>query len=119
MILGDGVYGSPGKLMLHVARDDARAARLADAVKFFHPEIDCLVFPAWDCLPYDRVSPNGAIVSHRMEVLSRLAEPGAPGAGVRLVSTTSNASLQRTQSRRPLAGGPDRPGDGRHRSRDV
>ena len=105
MILGDGVYGSPGKLMLHVARDDARAARLADAVKFFHPEIDCLVFPAWDCLPYDRVSPNGAIVSARMEVLSRLAEPGATGAGDRLVITTINAGLQRTPSRRSLAGG--------------
>ncbi len=83
MILGDAVFGSPGKLVLHVARVDARMARLADAVRFFHPEIECRQFPAWDCLPYDRVSPNGAIVSQRMEVLSRLAEPTPPGAGGR------------------------------------
>ena len=70
MILGDAVYGSGGRLLLHIARDDARAARLADAIGFFHPDIECLLFPAWDCLPYDRVSPNGAIVSQRMEVLS-------------------------------------------------
>ena len=30
-------------------------------------------FPAWDCLPYDRVSPNAAVVAQRMTALSRLA----------------------------------------------
>ena len=104
MVLGDAVYGSPAKLLLHVARDDARAARLADAVTFFHPEIECLQFPAWDCLPYDRVSPNGAIVSQRMEVLSRLAQAEPTGAAGRLVITTINAGLQRTPSRESLAG---------------
>ena len=104
MILGDAVLESPGRVLLHIARDDARMARLADAVNFFHPEIDCLQFPAWDCLPYDRVSPNGAIVSQRMEVLSRLAEPEPPGAGGRLVITTVNAALQRTPSRDSLSG---------------
>ena len=101
MILGDAVYGSGGRLLLHIARDDARAARLADAIGFFHPDIECLLFPAWDCLPYDRVSPNGAIVSQRMEVLSRLAQ--APGAGGRIVIATVNGSLQRTPSRDSLA----------------
>ena len=104
MILGDAVLESPGRVLLHIARDDARMARLADAVNFFHPEIDCLQFPAWDCLPYDRVSPNGAIVSQRMEVLSRLAEPEPPGEGGRLVITTVNAALQRTPSRDSLSG---------------
>ena len=32
-----------------------------------------LTFPAWDCLPYDRVSPNADIVSRRIDVLTRLA----------------------------------------------
>ena len=104
MILGDAVYSSPERLLLHIARDDARMARLADAVHFFHPQIDCLQFPAWDCLPYDRVSPNGAIVSQRMETLSRLAQPRSRGEGGRLVITTINASLQRTPSRGSLAG---------------
>ena len=30
------------------------------------PEAEILRFPAWDCLPYDRVSPNPALVSERI-----------------------------------------------------
>ena len=104
MILGDAVYAAPGRVLLHVARDDARMAWLADAIAFFHPDIDCFQFPAWDCLPYDRVSPNGAIVSQRMEVLSRLAQLEPLGKGGRLIITTINAALQRTPPRASLAG---------------
>ena len=43
--------------VLHVALDDARAALMAEALAFFAPDLECLLFPAWDCLPYDRVSP--------------------------------------------------------------
>ena len=79
-------------------------ARLADAIAFFHPEIDCLRFPAWDCLPYDRVSPNAAIVAERMEALSRLAAATPTHKGARIVITTVNAALQRVPARAALAG---------------
>src|ERR1700680_415218 len=62
---------------LHVCRDDGRMARFAAALGFFHPGLTTLTFPAWDCLPYDRVSPNGEITSPRIDTLTRLAE-GAP-----------------------------------------
>ena len=29
-----------------------------------------LTLPAWDCLPYDRVSPNGVTIAARMTTLS-------------------------------------------------
>ena len=45
------------------ARDDSRMARLAEALAFFAPDAEVLRFPAWDCLPYDRVSPNPELVS--------------------------------------------------------
>jgi transcription-repair coupling factor (superfamily II helicase) len=77
--------------MLHVTRDDARMARLAEALAFFAPEIEVLRFPAWDCLPYDRVSPNPILVSERITTLARLAEkPGQP----RILLTTVNALVQ-------------------------
>ena len=67
---------------LHVCRDDGRMARFAAALAFFHPELEVLTFPAWDCLPYDRVSPNGEIVSRRIDTLTRLAaRPHATAAG--------------------------------------
>jgi transcription-repair coupling factor (superfamily II helicase) len=48
--------------VLHVCRDDARMQRMADALAFLAPDAEVLTFPAWDCLPYDRVSPNPEII---------------------------------------------------------
>ena len=86
--------------VLHVARDDARLARLAEALAFFAPAVEIVRFPAWDCLPYDRVSPNAAIVAERAAALARLVEPAAAGAPrPRIVLTTVAAILQRVPPR--------------------
>jgi transcription-repair coupling factor (superfamily II helicase) len=78
--------------VLHVCRDDARMARLAEAIGFFAPEVEVLRFPAWDCLPYDRVSPNPEIVAERVATLTRLLEPPARP---RILLTTVNALAQK------------------------
>ncbi len=83
--------------LLHVARDDARLAKLADAIAFFDPETEILQFPAWDCLPYDRVSPHREIVSRRIDTLTRLLGP--PADKRRIVLTTVAAVLQRVPAR--------------------
>ena len=44
--------------LLAVCRDGPRMAALARSLAFFAPEIDLLEYPAWDCQPYDRVSPH-------------------------------------------------------------
>ncbi|HYE00699.1 MAG TPA: transcription-repair coupling factor, partial [Alphaproteobacteria bacterium] len=67
---------------------------------FFAPELEVLQFPAWDVLPYDRVSPNNAIVSRRIDVLTRLL---APAERPRLLLTTVNAFVQRVMPRSALA----------------
>jgi transcription-repair coupling factor (superfamily II helicase) len=85
--------------VLHIARDDTRLATLADAIGFFGPEIEVVTLPAWDCLPYDRVSPNQAIIAERIAALSRLQE--APGKK-RIVLTTVNAALQKVPPRAAL-----------------
>ncbi len=87
--------------LLHVARDDAGIARLADLLGFVRPEAEVLRFPAWDCLPYDRASPNPAIVSERVATLTRLLEPSS---APRIVLTTVNALVQRVPPRRAFAG---------------
>ena len=87
--------------LLHVARDDAGLARLADLLAFVRPQAEILRFPAWDCLPYDRVSPHPAIVSERVATLTRLLETAtAP----RIVLTTVNALVQRVPPRSTFAG---------------
>ena len=56
---------------LHVARDELRLAALADAIAFFAPEIEIITIPAWDCLPYDRVSPHADVMARRIDALTR------------------------------------------------
>jgi transcription-repair coupling factor (superfamily II helicase) len=98
LVLGRLVADGKAGTLLHVCRDDGRMARVASALAFFHPELQALSFPAWDCLPYDRVSPNAEVVSRRIDVLTRLA--GDEGAAKpRLVLTTVNALLQRVPPR--------------------
>ena len=87
--------------VVHATRDDSRMARLAEALAFFMPEAEILRFPAWDCLPYDRVSPNPVLVSERVATLARLlAKPTTP----RIVLTTINALVQRVPPRAAFTG---------------
>ncbi len=78
--------------VIHVVRDDARLAALRAALRFFAPELPALTFPAWDCLPYDRVSPGPEIAARRMATLAALAGGFARPAAI---LTTINAATQR------------------------
>ncbi len=93
---------SPAISMAVVCRDGGRMAMLARALGFFAPDIEVLQFPAWDCLPYDRVSPHAAVVAQRMITLARLARvTGRDHPAVLL--TTVNAILQRVPARALIA----------------
>src|SRR3954452_10662440 len=93
---------APATSLVVVCRDGPRMAQLARALSFFAPEIEINEFPAWDCLPYDRVSPHSGVVAQRMTTLSRLARlKGREQPGV--VLTTVNAALQRVPSRNVVA----------------
>ncbi|MBM3559765.1 MAG: transcription-repair coupling factor, partial [Alphaproteobacteria bacterium] len=87
--------------LLHVALDEARMVRLAEAVAFFAPGIEVIALPAWDCLPYDRVPPRTDVTARRIAGLMALL---APAAGPRLVVTTVSAVLQRVPPRAAIAG---------------
>jgi len=89
--------------ILHVARDDQRLAALEAALAFFAPEVRVVSFPAWDCVPYDRVSPNGEIVGRRVAALAELAVKRKQRSGEPvIVLTTVNASVQRIAPRELL-----------------
>ena len=62
-----------GAPVLHVARDDKRLAEMRAALRFFAPDVVVLDFPGWDCLPFDRVSPNADVSASRMATLAALA----------------------------------------------
>ncbi|MGL4974493.1 MAG: transcription-repair coupling factor [Bosea sp. (in: a-proteobacteria)] len=89
-------------LLTFVARDGQRLQALENALAFVAPDLEVLSFPAWDCQPYDRVSPSSALVAHRMTTLSRLAKSQS-GERPRLLLTSVNAILQRVPARTKVA----------------
>lgn len=92
-VLAELALRAQGQPIIHVALDDLRAAFVADALAFFAPECEVLSFPAWDCLPYDRISPHTDIIAERISTLSRLARPFKRPC---IILTTVNAIVQKT-----------------------
>lgn len=88
--------------VIHVARDDGRVATTAELLRFFHPNLVVREFPAWDCLPYDRVSPRSDIVGRRIDTLFELVSQSQ--AKNLVVLTTVNAILQRLPARSIMRG---------------
>ncbi|MCP4183124.1 MAG: transcription-repair coupling factor [Hyphomicrobiales bacterium] len=88
---------SPG--LVFVASDGRQLEELKSALLFFAPERTVLELPAWDCLPYDRVSPSGEVSAQRIATLAKLAQ--ISGDSIQAVSspilvlTTANALVQR------------------------
>ncbi len=79
--------------LVYVTRDAQRSAALAALVRFMAAGIEVLTLPAWDCLPYDRVSPNASVVAERLQTLHTLAQ--APSGRPRLVLVSANAFVQK------------------------
>ena len=97
-----GTFEGPA-VLVHVARDSGRSNAFQNALKFVAPEIEAMSFPAWDCQPYDRVSPNAAIAAQRMTALSRLTRSRSSEEKPRILCTTVNALVQRVPPRARVA----------------
>ncbi|RZJ96576.1 MAG: DEAD/DEAH box helicase [Brevundimonas sp.] len=84
-----------GRDLLFLAASERRADEIARALGAMTgpdgPAV--MVFPPWDCLPYDRAPPSRESMGRRMAVLAELAEPTTLG---RLVITSPEAVMQRT-----------------------
>jgi len=90
-----------GQAVIHIARDDKRMEAMRAALAASAPDAVVLDLPAWDCLPYDRMSPNPDVSARRMATLAALAS-GVKGPFVLL--TTLNAATQRLPAREVIAG---------------
>ncbi len=87
-----------GGVALYIAKDDRHALMAQAAARFFAPLLDVIYLPAWDCLPYDRVSPSPAIAAMRCAALARLAGRTSK-AGPMLMVTTASSLVQRVPPR--------------------
>ncbi|WP_430262616.1 transcription-repair coupling factor [Neorhizobium sp. IRS_2293] len=83
-----------GQSVAYVLSDGQRMPDLEQMLSFVAPEIPVLSLPAWDCLPYDRVSPSADVSARRLAALSGLiAHAKKPHPAIVLV--TVNAMLQK------------------------
>ena len=90
-----------GHPVIHIARDDKRMAAMRAALAVTAPQAVVLDLPGWDCLPYDRVSPNPVLLARRMSTLAMLA---AGMAGPFVLLTTMSAATQRLPTRAVMQG---------------
>ncbi|MDD9798610.1 MAG: hypothetical protein OXT03_05900 [Alphaproteobacteria bacterium] len=79
--------------IIYVASDARRMNELQQALQFFAPDLPVIMFPAWDCLPYDRIAPNAAICAARMTALAQFIEIKQSSMPY-IVLTTANAITQ-------------------------
>ncbi|KAA3512224.1 transcription-repair coupling factor [Agrobacterium rosae] len=87
-----------GTPVAYVLSDGQRVADLEQMLGFVAPDIPVLSLPAWDCLPYDRVSPSAHVSARRLATLSGLIHhQKKPHPAIVLV--TANAMLQKMAPR--------------------
>ena len=93
---------APAVSLAVICRDGPRMSQMARALEFFAPDLAVMQFPAWDCQPYDRVSPHGGIVAQRVTTLARLSRLAGSDKPL-IVLTTVNAVTQRVPAREVVA----------------
>lgn len=93
--------GKPSLIVM--LRDAHRLQAMEQALAFYAPDVATISFPAWDCQPYDRVSPNAGVIARRMTALSHLAQPREQKKPVVLL-TTVQAAVQRVPARAVVSG---------------
>ena len=72
------------QLFILVARNNQHLGQLESELEFYG--IKPTIFPDWEILPYDRLSPHQDIVSERLSILSNM-----PTQGILLISATTLA----------------------------
>ena len=82
-----------GKSLVHIVPQDKDMASIAALCQFLNPKADIFTLPAWDTLPYDRISPSANITATRLATLGALANRDDSKPYILL--TTLNAATQK------------------------
>jgi len=91
-LIFENLFSNLDRDFLIITRDLKRFQQIKDTMEFFLKS-NTLFFPQWDCVPYDRISPNKTITSNRLETLSTLANNKRDR---KIVLSTIQSACQRT-----------------------
>lgn len=87
----DAVQASDRSLV-YIALGEGAASKIVEAIRCWDPAVELVVFPPWDCLPFDRVPPSRHSMGRRMDALRVWLQPSLKA---RLLITSLDAVLQR------------------------
>ena len=104
--VGDGIEGlvlgdvarqhyeanGAGHSVLYVLRDDRRLESVAASLAFYAPDVRVITLPAWDCVPYDRVSPNADIAAARITAMANMIVTRKKKEPVLVLATVNNSA---------------------------
>ncbi len=63
-----------GRITAIVTADATDAQRILDEMAFFAPDLQTVMFPDWETLPYDTFSPHQDLISERLATLWRISQ---------------------------------------------
>ena len=69
----------PGRPVVVVTATGREAEDIAASIPELVPDAKVAVFPSWETLPHERLSPSSDTVGRRVAVMRRLAHPDADG----------------------------------------
>ncbi|HET6483588.1 MAG TPA: transcription-repair coupling factor, partial [Actinoplanes sp.] len=92
-VAGAAEIGGAGKPVLAVTATSREADDLAEALGCLINPSRVAVFPSWETLPHERLSPRSDTVGKRLAVLRRLAHP-TPGDEIQVVVAPVRSVLQ-------------------------
>lgn len=79
--------------IIYVAINEQKARQAYDILNtLLNSSHEIYYFPAWDVMPYDRISPNIQIISERLKILSELSRPSKEQSK-KIIVTTVGALL--------------------------
>lgn len=87
------VQGAGPDGLVFIARSEGQAEEVSTAFKSFMPDVQVILLPPWDCLPYDRIQPSRESMGRRAAALVGMSEQAGPRG--RLVVMSPEAVLQR------------------------
>lgn len=82
--------------LIFVLPNESKMILVQEALRLVMPDVNVLVFPAWDTVPYDRTAPAPEIVGQRIATLVELMHLKSDSV---IVLTTASAFLQRVPPR--------------------
>ena len=78
--------------VIYIAKDDREIFNIKEKIEWLLPDIEILIYRAWDQIPYDNVSPSKEIQSEIVKTLYSLLKKN----NKKIILTSINAIIQKT-----------------------